>query len=166
MWSTAVRFPLTPCRCAHGYCRLCVTPGWQRDLPVLKAAVEVFEQEGDPMDADDIAVIAKLDAETVQRALRALSTEPFFAKVLETANGDILWIGKPTSKALRVAEQWPSPETLLGSLISALETAGEDGARVPEERSNIKHVALGLRTAAAQIAIGALGGAGGNLLSG
>lgn len=69
--------------------------------------MEVFEQKGDPMDADDIAVIAKLDAETVQRALRALSTEPFFAKGLETANGDILWIGKPTSKALRVAGQWP-----------------------------------------------------------
>jgi hypothetical protein len=51
------------------------------------------------------------------------------------------------------------------SLISALETAGEDDDRVPE-RTKIKQVALGLRTAATQIAIGALGGAGGNLLSG
>jgi hypothetical protein len=47
-----------------------------------------------------------------------------------------------------------------------LEAAGEDKARVPEERSNLKQVALGLRTAAAQIAIGALGGVGGNFLSG
>jgi hypothetical protein len=138
----------------------------ERDLPVLKAAVEVFERDGDPMEAGDIAAIAKLDAETIQRALRALSTEPFFAKGQETANGAILWIGKPTSKALRVAGQWPSPETLLKSLINALETAGEDDTRVLEERSKIKQVALGLRTAAAQIAIGALGGAGGNLLSG
>ena len=36
-----------------------------RNEAVLKAAVKVFEQEGDPMDADDIAVIAKVDAETV-----------------------------------------------------------------------------------------------------
>lgn len=137
----------------------------ERDLPVLKAAVEVFEQEGDPMDADDIAVMAKLDAEAVHRALRALSTEPFFAKGQETANGDILWVGKPTSKALSIAGQWPSSETLLESLIGALETAGEDDDRWPEERGKIKQVALGLQTAAAQIAIGALGGAGGNCLA-
>jgi hypothetical protein len=30
--------------------------------PVLKAAVEVFENEGDPMDADDAAAVARLDA--------------------------------------------------------------------------------------------------------
>jgi hypothetical protein len=138
----------------------------ERDLPVLKAAVEVFEQEGDPMEAGDIAAVANLDTDTVQRALRALSTEPFFSKGMETANGDILWVGKPTGKALRIAGQWPSPETLLDRLIEALETAGEDEARVSEERSKLKQVAAGLRTAAAQIAIGALGGAGGNLLSG
>jgi len=137
-----------------------------RDLPVLKAAVEVFEREGDPMDAYDIVAVAKLDADTVQRALRALSTEPFFDDGQASANGDILWIGKPTGQALRVAGQWPSPQTLLDRLVTALETAGEDEERLPEERSKLKQVALGLRTAAAQIAIGALGGAGGNLLSG
>lgn len=31
------------------------------------------------MEAGDIAVIPRSDAETVQRALQALSTEPFFA---------------------------------------------------------------------------------------
>lgn len=136
-----------------------------RDLPVLKAAVEVFEREGDPMDADDIAVAAQLDADTVQHALRALRTEPFFDKGQETANGDILWVGKPTGQALRVAGQWPSPEILLDRLVAALDAAGDDVERLPEERSRLKQVALGLRTAAAQIAIGALGGAGGNLLS-
>jgi hypothetical protein len=118
------------------------------------------------MDADDIAAVAKLDANSVQRALRALSTEPFFAEGQETANGDILWVGKSTSSALRVAGQWPSPEALLEGLINALETAGEDATRVPGERSKLKQVATGLRGAAAQIAIGALGGASGNLLSG
>jgi hypothetical protein len=67
-----------------------------RDLPVLKAAVEVFEREGDPMGADDIAATAQLDADAVQRALGALSTEPFFDEGQETVNGDILWVGKPT----------------------------------------------------------------------
>ena len=65
-----------------------------------------------------------------------------------TANGEILWIGKPTSEALRIVGQWPSPESVLESLINALEAAGGDGTRVPEERNRIKRVALGLRTAA------------------
>jgi hypothetical protein len=63
---------------------------------------------GDPIEAGDIAVAAKLDAETLRRALRAVSTEPFFSKGMETCNGDIQWVGKPTSKALRVSGQWPS----------------------------------------------------------
>jgi hypothetical protein len=85
---------------------------------------------------------------------------------LETAKGDILFVGKPTSHALRVAGQWPSPETLLDRLVAALENAVDDETRVPEERGKLKQVALGLRGAAGQIAISALGGAGGNLLSG
>lgn len=139
---------------------------FERDLPVLRAAVDVFEHDGDPMDVEDIATAANLDIDTVQRALRKLCAQPFFAEGQETANGDILWVGKPTGEAIRVAGHWPSPEALLDRLITALETAGEDEARVPDERSKLKQVAVGLRTAAAQIAIGALGGAGGNLLSG
>jgi hypothetical protein len=50
---------------------------FERDL-TSSAAVEVFEREGDPMDAHDIAATAQLDTNTVQRALRALTTEPFF----------------------------------------------------------------------------------------
>ncbi|WP_244986736.1 hypothetical protein [Mycobacterium marinum] len=95
-----------------------------RDLLVLKAAVEVFKCDGDPMDVHDIARTAQLDADTVQRALRALSTEPFFGKGQETADGDILWVGKPTGQALRVAGQWPSPEKLLDRLVAALDAAG------------------------------------------
>jgi len=135
-------------------------------LLVLKAAVDIFEREGDPIAANEIAALADLNSDTVQRALRALSTEPFFGKGLETAKGDILFVGKPTSHALRVAGQWPSPETLLDRLVAALENAVDDETRVPEERGKLKQVALGLRGAAGQIAISALGGAGGNLLSG
>ncbi|MBU8807280.1 hypothetical protein KL953_00035 [Mycolicibacterium goodii] len=138
----------------------------ERDLPVLRAAIAVFERDGDPMDIDDIAAEAGFDTDTTQRALRALSTEPFFSDGRETGNGDILWVGKPTGAALRVAGQWPTAENLLERLVTALEAAGEDGTRTPEERGKLRQIALGLRTAAAQIAISALGSAGGNLLSG
>ncbi|MDT5185263.1 MAG: hypothetical protein QOI29_3421 [Mycobacterium sp.] len=88
------------------------------------------------MEAGDIAAVANLDTDTVQRALRALSTEPFFAKGMETANGDILWVGKPTSKALRVAGQWPSPEALLDRLIDALATAGKTKPAYPRNAAS------------------------------
>jgi hypothetical protein len=45
--------------------------------------------------------------------------------------------------------------TLLNRLIDALETAGEDDSRVPEDRSKLRQVALGLRTAAVLIATAA-----------
>lgn len=45
---------------------------FERDLPVLKAAVEVVEQEGDPIEVGDIAAVANLDSDTVQRAMRAM----------------------------------------------------------------------------------------------
>lgn len=126
----------------------------------------MFERDGDPMGVRDIATVAGFDPDKTQRALRALSTEPFFSDGQKKANGDILWVGKPTGAALRVAGQWPTPENLLERLVTALEAAGEDGTRTPEERGKLQQIALGRRTAAAQIAICALGSARGNLLSG
>ena len=55
------------------------------------------------MEAGDIAAVANLDTHTVQRALRPLGTEPFFAKEMETAKGDIRWFGR----------QWPSQKPSL-----------------------------------------------------
>ena len=88
------------------------------------------------MDVYDIAAVADLDSVSVQRALRALGTEPFFAREQETANGDILWVGKPTGEALRVAGQWPSPKALLDRLIDALETAGDDKPEYPRSAAS------------------------------
>jgi hypothetical protein len=50
--------------------------------------------------------------------------------------------------------------------VAALEAAGQDDTPVSGEDSKLKEVAAGRCTAAARIAIGALGGAGGSLLSG
>jgi hypothetical protein len=51
----------------------------------------------------------------------------------------------------------PTPEKLLDRLVAALEAAGKDEARKPEARSELHQVASALRTAAAPIAIAALG---------
>jgi hypothetical protein len=55
---------------------------------------------------------------------------------------------------------------LLQRLISALETAADDDTRADEERSKFRQVAAYLGSFATQVAIGALGGAGGIVLTG
>ena len=136
-----------------------------RDLPVLRAVVDIYERTGDTVDADEIEAQVGLDKDTVQRALRALNTEPFFKDLTEVLQGEIFAIGAPTGHALRVAGQWPSPENLLERLIAALENAANDEQREPEERSKLKQTATVLGSLATQLAITALGGAAGNVLS-
>ncbi|MGH3584470.1 MAG: hypothetical protein ACRDUB_22975 [Mycobacterium sp.] len=75
-------------------------------------------------------------------------------------------VGKPTSAALRVAGQWPTPEAQVERLIVAFQAAADDESRSEEERSRAKQVGLWLAGALSQVAIGALGGAGGNMLTG
>lgn len=140
---------------------------WEsRDLPVLKAAVEIFDRTGRGSSAAELGAACGFDKGTVQRALRALYREPFFEEPRQAFSGDILAVGRPTSAALRVAGQWPTPETQLERLIAAFEAAADDDARPETERSRFKQAALWLGGVASQVAIGALGGAGGNLING
>jgi hypothetical protein len=103
--------------------------------------------------------------ENFARSLHALSREPGYFATNAPWGSDILRVGPPNANALRVAGQWPSPEGLLERLVTALEDAGNDDSRHPEDRSKFKQAAAWLGTAASQVAIGALGGAGGNIIS-
>jgi hypothetical protein len=136
-----------------------------RDLPVLRAVVDIYDRTRDAIDPDDIEAAVGLDKDTVQRALRALNTEPYFLDVTQIHSGEIWAVGAPTGHALRVAGAWPSPENLLERLIAALQDAAKDEMRTPEERGKFKQAAGWLGSFASQVAIGALGGAAGNVLS-
>jgi hypothetical protein len=139
-----------------------------RDLPVLRAVVEIYDRTGHYLTrASGIEEAVGFDSEAVQRALRALNTQPsFFEKVTEVSGGQIIMVGPPTGNAPRVAGAWPSPESLLQRLIAELQDAADDETREPSERTKFKQAAGWLGSFAAQVAIGALGGAGGNMLSG
>jgi hypothetical protein len=140
---------------------------WEsRDLPVLKAAVELYEESGRRLRASAIEKVTGFDKETVQRALRALYREPYFEKATDSFGGEIIFVGEPTGEALRVAGQWPSPELQLQRLIEAFEAVAADESRPEEERSRAAKIGLWLTGALQQVAIGALGGAGGNLMTG
>lgn len=90
----------------------------------------------------------------------------FLDDVTNTAQGIIVYVGAPTADALRVAGAWPSPEDLLERLVTALEDAADDEGRPDEQRSKLRQLAVGIRSVGYQVAVGALGGAGGNLLAG
>ncbi|OBF42818.1 hypothetical protein A5719_10255 [Mycolicibacterium peregrinum] len=140
---------------------------WEsRDLPVLKAVVDLYEEKGRGPRVTAIEARTGFDNDTIQRALRVLYTEPYFEEV-STASG-IGWIivGKPTSAALRVAGQWPTPENQVERLIAAFQAVAADESRPEEERSRATKIGLWLTGALQQVAIGALGGAGGNLING
>lgn len=144
-----------------------MTDTWTtRDLPVLRAAVDIFDQTGRNPSAGELETLCGFDHDTMQRALRALYREPFFEDGMTAWSGDILAVGPPTGAALRVAGHWPSPEIQLEWLIAAFEAAAADESRPEEERSRAAQAGLWLAGALSQVAIGALGGAGGNLLAG
>jgi hypothetical protein len=137
-----------------------------RDLPVLQAIVEEYESKG----ASTIRVSAiekrlDLDTETVQRALRALIREPFIEERSGSFGGKINFVGPPTGDAFRAVGAWPTPDGQLARLVGAFEAAAADTSRPDEERSKFKTAAAWLGSFASQVAINALGGAGGNMLS-
>ena len=136
---------------------------------MLRAVVDIFENDDeDIIEPWDVARRTGFDEATVQRAVNALYKHPYLDQDagMKNANGDIVYIGEPTGEGLRAAGNWPSPENLADRIVAALERAAEDESRTSDERSRLKQVALGFTGAAYQVAIGALGGAGGNIIAG
>jgi hypothetical protein len=139
-----------------------------RDLPVLRAIVDLFEEEEDEggIQPWQIQQRSGFDEATVQKALRTLNRQPYFEDAQVIANGEIWMVGAPTAEALRVVGQWPSPEALLNRLIAELQHAAEDEGLPDEERSKLKQTAAFLGTTAWQLALNAMGGVGGNMITG
>jgi hypothetical protein len=137
-----------------------------RDLPVLRAVVEIHDTTGKTkIGVGEIANAAGFDVETTRRAIRALYTEPYLQEGGMDFGGNQIFVGPPTGPARRVAGAWPSPEGLVDQLVAALEAAAEDESRPEPERSKFKQLALGLGGTAYQLAISVVGNAGGNILS-
>ena len=137
-----------------------------RDLPVLRAVVDIFDQTGKSLiKVGELSKATGFDEDTVQRAARALNREPFFELKGEFFGGGFLGVGPPSGDALRTAGQWPTPEAQLERLIAAIEQSADDDMP-EEEQTRRRRTAAFLRTSAYQLALNALGGAGGNLIAG
>ncbi|GAA1804828.1 MAG: hypothetical protein LCH77_07440 [Actinobacteria bacterium] len=94
-----------------------------RDLPVLRAIVELYEETGQIVSPNQIEAKTGLAAEVVQSALRALDSEqpPYVMKMQRYSSGHVVMIGAPTGHARRAVGAWPTAETIADRLVSALD---------------------------------------------
>jgi hypothetical protein len=125
-----------------------------RDLPVLEAAVRLFEEmytAGLMPDAADIASATGLDALDVAKALDALDGEYLD---LQRTGGDLSswFVGSITPDARRAVGQWPTGESLIDQLAAGISQAAEREPD-PEQKTRLRAVARELAGAAKTIAV-------------
>lgn len=96
-----------------------------RDLPVLRAIVEIYEETGEAVRPSRIVEYTDLDKDTVQAALRALHSEepPFVTTMRRRGAGGYILVGSPTGHARRAVGAWPTAESIADNLIHALDEA-------------------------------------------
>jgi len=141
-----------------------------RDLPVLRAAVEIFGRSTrSNIPVSDIEQAVGFDNATVQQALRFLHTTPpyFEEEASLSGHGGWIYVGRPTGEALRVAGVWPTPENLLERLIAAFQAASEDTNREESERRRFKESAEFIRSGSpgSPVALQTFGGADAKIIS-
>ncbi|MBP2704422.1 hypothetical protein JOL79_11415 [Microbispora sp. RL4-1S] len=110
---------------------------WEsRDLPVLKAIVELADEGEDRIDRSFIEERTGMGHDEVQRALRALAHEepPFFGYTDTPGYGrkEILMVFDVTGHARRTVGTWPTPESLADRIVAGLSAAAD--AESDEER--------------------------------
>ncbi|TYC05679.1 hypothetical protein FXF53_04495 [Micromonospora sp. WP24] len=136
-----------------------VNPTWEeRDLPVLRAAVELYEETGRAMRVSDIVARSEFDEGVVQAALRAVAPAepPFFTSIKGSFGGGFFLVGAPTPEARRAVGLWPTPENLADRLVQAMAQAA-DREPDPEKRGWLRKTADWLGSAGRDIAVDVAG---------
>lgn len=116
---------------------------WEsRDLPVLNAVVQIYEETGQAIRPKQIEVATGIDSADVQKALRALLSEnpPFLERGQGAMGGQVLMVGRVTGHARRAVGAWPTAEALTDRLARAFAQAAELEGE-PEKKSILKRSA-------------------------
>src|SRR5437762_8764776 len=136
-----------------------VNPTWEdRDLPMLRAFVELWEQTGgQTVTAQQLQVRTGFDEAIVQAALLALVEEE--PKLIGGYDGAaepgawVLTLVSPTGEARRRLGLWPpTPEVLADRLVQALAKAA-DKERDEEKRGWLRKTAAWLGSAGRDVAV-------------
>ena len=110
---------------------------WSRDLPVLDAAVELF-QEQDFVEAGELARVTGFEVKDVARALRDMQGH-YVGQIQSMGDMDRWCITEVTPEARRAVGQWPTPENVVDRLAEAFTAAAEQEPD-PERRSKLRAV--------------------------
>jgi len=138
---------------------------WEtRDLPVLKAIIELTEEGIHYIKPQQIAERTSMDGATIQRALAALAEEnpPFFDHREANSFGDpsrnFVVVSKPTGHARRTVGAWPTPDFLADRIIDGLERAAE-AEEDDDKRGRLKRTAAWFASAGRDILVDITGSA-------
>jgi hypothetical protein len=114
-----------------------------RDLPVLRAFVDHFDDPSAHRLTIDLGATTGLDDDQIARALHALArADPPYLDIVQNADGVVepaLVLGV-TERAYRAAGAWPTAEGLTDNIAAAFAAAAEAEAD-PEQRSKLGAVA-------------------------
>ena len=110
---------------------------WSRDLPVLDAAVQLF-QEQDFVEAGELARATGFDVKDVARALRDMQGH-YVGQIQSMGDMDRWCITEVTPEARRAVGQWPTPENVVDRLAEAFTAAAEHEPDT-ERRSKLREV--------------------------
>jgi hypothetical protein len=133
---------------------------WEtRDLPVLKAIVELSDEGVHYIKPDAIAERTGLDKDQVQLALLALNTEspPYFTPIEAGAEEPLIIVVKDvTGSARRAVGTWPTGERLAKQIIEGLRAAAEAEPE-EEKRSRLQQTIQFLDNAGWGVLLGVAG---------
>ena len=122
-----------------------LTHTWEaRDLPVLRAIVEMSDEGAWHIEPQEIAARTGLEVETVMAGLWALAKEqPAFFQYIDTTTmgGPAMrGIRNPTGHARRTVGTWPKAEDRVAEMVAALQEAAQREPD-PEKRSALRKTA-------------------------
>jgi DNA-binding IclR family transcriptional regulator len=129
-----------------------------RALPVLISIVTRFDQQG-AVGTEGVAEDTGLDLQTVYLACQALRDDGLIAFPDQGAEWDV-WITNVSGGARRVTGAWPTPDTLVDRLLSALEerithaTSDSERTRLQKARDGLLDAGRDILVSAAAAALG------------
>ncbi|HUY51689.1 MAG TPA: hypothetical protein VMV92_39310 [Streptosporangiaceae bacterium] len=123
---------------------------FSRDLPVLDAAVKLFQSK-DFVEVRDLAGATGFEIDDVAQALPDMRY--VYVSEIQTMGEKADWpIGDVTPDARRAVGQWPTPENVVARLAEEFSAAAEQEPD-PEQRSRLRAVASVLADTGKGIAI-------------
>jgi len=106
-----------------------VTPTWfDRDLPVLEATIQLFEEMGHPgvVQVAQIAERTRIEPPAVFAALVAMQDEYVTLRMVMGGDPNPQMVSGVTADARRAVGQWPSIDTFSDRLVAALRDAADN----------------------------------------